>query len=898
MKKVFFKGDNVELLVDTEPFASGGEGNLYRIRKPAKYTRFVVKLYHQDKRTSARENKVEYMVANPPIDYVQQDHYSVIWPLGLVYERSGFAGFLMPFAKGEKLEILSMPRIHKSLLARWGRFELSKSEAMQLRLKICYNIAAAVYQVHATDHYVLVDLKTDNIIIQNNGLISIVDMDSVEVIEGSRVLFPATVTTPEYTPPEYYSKNVQPGKQPIFESWDMFSLSIIFYKLLFGIHPYAASCNAPYEKLTSLHQKIEGGLFVHASEKQQYFKVIPPPHRKFSTVNPSIQSLFLRCFEEGHDNPEMRPNADEWCWAIAPSPRLSINRKLPSRNINVGQVTYSKPLQVATDTTQILPSIPPPNMPVVPTANFESSLVVPRVITGGTVGLFLLWIIAFKLSFTISGLIQVGTFLATSLGMLYAYYRELPENKRHQLTTRKLKRLRLERSDTNKNLVRMKAQIARLPNSQQKIARDFEKKQKQNLIIEKREIEKRIRQLRQFLAEQDKVARNLLMEESKEVQELQKNLFGETYTYFKRLARMPIEEQLEWLKKEKVSSKKRIDYKYRQKFANISKDSNQQKVKEIEVLEKTYRTKIQEIEIEIGKLKQRRKNEEDRIKKTNIIKSSEQLRKYGIRANASTIFKDNGPLIGVICDYLERNGIRSAADFEDINAEGKVKKTNAQHFKKVPFMTPERGVQLKVWLKNMKSNFGDLEKLTVEEIQTLDTRYNSSRLQEKLKVIQQERTQAINELSKGDDITSIQNHLRESYNQELLDVNKNIDKAIEVIAANQALYETEQTHITEKYNTQHSTITEASESYIATIKSEIETINNRTFKGNKAMLNQTITNIKSMTSQGDLDAILNFNKTQKTLNDLDKEFYEIKAENESFKNISFEEFLKKAILFK
>jgi hypothetical protein len=140
MKKVFYKRDNVELLVDTEPFASGGEGNLYRIRKPAKYAKFVVKLYHQGKRTQARQQKVEYMIANPPIDYAQQDHYPIIWPQGLIFEQSGFAGFLMPFADGEKLEILCMPRLHRSLQVRWGRFDFTKADAVDRRLKLCFNI--------------------------------------------------------------------------------------------------------------------------------------------------------------------------------------------------------------------------------------------------------------------------------------------------------------------------------------------------------------------------------------------------------------------------------------------------------------------------------------------------------------------------------------------------------------------------------------------------------------------------------------------------------------------------------------------------------------------------------------------------------------------------------------
>lgn len=898
MKKVFFKRDNVELLIDNEPFASGGEGNLYRIRKPAKYTKFVVKLYHQDKRTSARQRKVEYMITNPPIDYTTHGHYPLIWPLGLVAERSGFAGFMMPFAKGEKLEILCMPRIHRNLKARWGRFDFSRKESMDMRLKICYNIATAVYQVHATDHYVLVDLKTDNIIIQPNGFVSIVDMDSVEIIDDSRVLFPATVTTPEYTPAEYYTKNVQPGKVPIFESWDLFSLTVIFYKLLFGIHPFAASCNPPYDKLVSLHQKIEAGLFVHASSKRQYFKVVPPPHRKFSTVNSAVQSLFLRCFEDGHDNPDLRPVADEWLWAIAPSPQLSVDRKLPSRSLNIGQITYSKPLQLTASSTQMLPSLPPPRLPVVAQTKIESSLTVPRTIAGGTVGLFLLWAFAFGISGSAIGLIQVGTFLATSMGMLYAYFREIPEKKAQRLAERKLKRLRAERKDANKEIVTMKSQIARLPSRQQQQAKYFEKTQKQNLIEEKRKIEVLIRQLRQFLGEQDKGARASLMEEAKEIQALQKVHFGDTYVKFRRLARMPIEEQIEWLKKEQNALRKRIEYKYQQKMANVAQEAENHKLQKRKALEKDYLNKVQGLELEIKKLKQRRSTEEKRLQTANQIKVSEQLRQYGIRANASAVFSDNGPLIGVICDYLERSGIRSAADFIDVNSEGKVKKVNSQTFEKVPFMTPERGIELKNWLKNLKASIGNPTGLTPEEVRTLDKKYNAKKFIDTIAEMNRKHQQAVHELSRNNTIDTEKEHLRNVYEKELVTANQDIQNAITTLSDNQEIYSKQKVEIETRYNEKHDFITEKCKAFTEQTKSEIETINNRTFLSNKAILDQTVDNIKTSTSKRDLDAILTFNQKQKRLNELEQEFYEIKAESESFRNITFEEFMKRAVLFK
>lgn len=897
MKKVFYKRDNVELLIDTEPFASGGEGNLYKIHKPAKYAKFVVKLYHQGKRTQARQQKVEYMITNPPIDYTEQNHYPIIWPKGLIFERSGFAGFLMPFAQGEKLEILCMPRLHRNLKNQWGRFDFSQPDAMQRRLGLCFNIATAVYQVHATDHYVLVDLKTDNIIIQNNGFVSIVDMDSVEIIDGDKVLFPATVTTPEYTPPEYYTKNVQPGKQPIYESWDLFSLSIIFYKLLFGIHPFAASCNPPYDKMVSLHEKIEAGLFVHSASKSAHFKVVPPPHRKFTAVNPAIQSLFIRTFEDGHENPENRPDADEWCWAIAPSPRLTIDRTLPSKLVNIGKVTYSKPLHVATDTSQILPSVPPPKLPMIPPADFYSSMITPRAIAGGTTALFLIWMFAGGLSFMFSGVLQVATFLGSMMAMLYAYYRELPEAKEQRLIGKELNRLRLQRKNTNIELVNMKTQIARLPNRQKVITRDFEKYQQQNLIYEKKEIENLIQELRGFLMGQDKRARELLKEEMDETQALQKKHFGATYEYFKRLSRMSIEEQLEWLQKEKNASEKRIELKYRQKMANVQQEADKHKADEKAALKKAYNDKLQEVDLDVKELEKRRELEATRIKKTKQIKVGEQLRRYGIRDNAQAIFSDNGSLIGVICDYLERNGVRSAADFEDVNAEGKVRKVNARDFEKVPFMTPDRGQQLKVWLNNLKKELGTPDKLTPEEENELDTRF-ANRFHEKIEAIKLEYYQAANQLAQSNNIDIEKNIIRKNYQQELAKANEKIDAAINILTANKEKYEIEANSIKDKFNTFHELIASQTATYHEEVKSKIEIINSTTFNKNNALLRQVTRQIEAIASSSEMNAILNFNERQKSLNELDQLFYELKSKEESLRNLSFEQYLKRVLTFK
>ncbi|BDS13260.1 protein kinase domain-containing protein [Aureispira anguillae] len=301
----------------SKPFAGGGEGNLYTIVSPKELSDYVAKIYHPHKLSKTREEKINYLAQYPPLNSTDDrtTHNSVIWVKDALYDNRKFVGFIMPYTSGEKLEILCTPKIPRKLRSEWGRFEFKKSSrAVELRMKLCFNICAAIHQVHAMERYVLVDMKPDNIVIQSNGLVSIVDTDSVEVIEDGKSLFDAPVATPEYTPPEHYEElNYDPTER---EEWDRFGLGVILYKLLFGIHPFAASSGPPYEQLTSLHDKIKHGLFVHHPAKKNSFRIIPPPHKAFYQLDRSLQDLFMRCFIDGHHNPELRPSAEEWCAAI------------------------------------------------------------------------------------------------------------------------------------------------------------------------------------------------------------------------------------------------------------------------------------------------------------------------------------------------------------------------------------------------------------------------------------------------------------------------------------------------------------------------------------------------------------------------------------------------------
>jgi len=317
LAKYRLENSGIMVTLSAKHFASGGEGNLYTIISPGSMRKYVAKIYHPHKLSDKRQKKINYLAQFPPIytDDNSDDHPSVVWVKDALYDRDKFVGFIMPYVIGEKLEILCTPKIPRKLRSTWRRFDFKSSrKALDMRMKLCFNICAAIHQVHSVERYVLVDMKPDNIVIKPNGLVSIVDTDSVEVVENGKSLFDAPVATPEYTPPEFYRKlDYDPTEK---EEWDRFGLGVIIYKLLFGIHPFAASSGGSYEHLVSLDDKIKHGLFVHHPAQKASFKIIPPPHRGFYKVDKGLQALFMRCFVDGHENPEYRPSAEEWCATI------------------------------------------------------------------------------------------------------------------------------------------------------------------------------------------------------------------------------------------------------------------------------------------------------------------------------------------------------------------------------------------------------------------------------------------------------------------------------------------------------------------------------------------------------------------------------------------------------
>lgn len=307
------KNESIELSDDS--MSSGGEGEIHSvISKPARFSYNVcVKIYFKPKRTARLENKLNYMVDNPP-DQIYSVNNMIGWPLDVVYDnRKNFIGFVMPLAYSgsEPLIVMTAKKLSKKLNPIWAdKYDRTLGAvSMIARLKLICNIAIPVHVLHSTKKYVLKDFKPENILVTYDGKVTFVDMDSVQITENGRMLFPGTAATPNYIPPEYYTRDI--GKNiniPIEKSWDYFAIGVVFYQVIFGLHPYVVTPAIVKDDSNEIYQNIAQNLFpfgANAAKISSY----PSPHENFTHLPVKLQALFKNAFS---DDTNLRPTPEMW----------------------------------------------------------------------------------------------------------------------------------------------------------------------------------------------------------------------------------------------------------------------------------------------------------------------------------------------------------------------------------------------------------------------------------------------------------------------------------------------------------------------------------------------------------------------------------------------------------
>ncbi|MDR2652572.1 MAG: hypothetical protein LBC68_09725 [Prevotellaceae bacterium] len=304
------KGEKITL-ADT-PFSSGGEGEVRHIISPSHLKGNCVKIYYVQKRSKQLADKIRFMVDNPP-QQIEQRGFKISWAVDTILQNNQFIGFMMPlaFPDSKKLVVLTAPQLSKKLDGTWYKYDRKHGKASLVnRLKLMSNIAIPIHLLHATGKYVLQDFKPDNVLITHSGQVTICDMDSIQITNGQKMLFRGTAATAGYAPPEYENGGV--GKSatvPLTKSWDNFALSVVFYQLLFGLHPYAVTPKIQKDATESnISTNVSDDLFPFGNNAHK-IQIVPPLHDKFKILPTNIQSLFKRSFSL---KANLRPDAEEW----------------------------------------------------------------------------------------------------------------------------------------------------------------------------------------------------------------------------------------------------------------------------------------------------------------------------------------------------------------------------------------------------------------------------------------------------------------------------------------------------------------------------------------------------------------------------------------------------------
>jgi DNA-binding helix-hairpin-helix protein with protein kinase domain len=245
------------------------------------------------------------MIANPPTEPNSHLHHvSFAWPKSALKNAQGdCVGFLMPEIKdGKELIDVYNPQRRKQL-----KLEID----WRFLHTTALNIVSIIEALHAAG-YVLGDIKPQNILVNNRALPSIIDTDSFQVINPKNgKVYHCLVGSEGYTPPELMGKDFASIEQT--EVHDRFRLGVIIYQLLFsGNNHFQGKWTGAGEN-PEPDEIIRRGLWLYSANS-----LIEPVPRTIPMiiVHPAIRECFLKCFNDGHKNPNLRPTAREWLKAL------------------------------------------------------------------------------------------------------------------------------------------------------------------------------------------------------------------------------------------------------------------------------------------------------------------------------------------------------------------------------------------------------------------------------------------------------------------------------------------------------------------------------------------------------------------------------------------------------
>ncbi|HZO87408.1 MAG TPA: hypothetical protein VFB38_03650 [Chthonomonadaceae bacterium] len=285
------------------PLGMGGEARIYAVLSDGQ---LAAKVYHRP--TEEQTRKLRAMLANPPETAPESPgQLAIAWPVDLLRAMDNgrrVVGYLMPRVSG-------MHPLFEFYNPLTRRQHHPLCNYLYLH-RIARNLTAAVRSLHARG-YVIGDINESNILVTETALVTLVDTDSFQVRDPeSGALYRCPVGKPEYTPPELQGKTfLQTDRTP---EQDLFGLAVLIFLLLTeGTHPFAGVYQGAGDP-PSYDARILAGHFPYGTRRTPYRPMPTAP--SLDILHPTVRQLFLRCFEDGHRNPQARPDAQTWQSAL------------------------------------------------------------------------------------------------------------------------------------------------------------------------------------------------------------------------------------------------------------------------------------------------------------------------------------------------------------------------------------------------------------------------------------------------------------------------------------------------------------------------------------------------------------------------------------------------------
>ena len=230
---------------------AGGEGRVYRVAGQ----NLVGKIYKKVEREV--EDKIRYMVQHP-IEDLRDSQGKVIlalaWPRDILCDEKGaFIGYTMPFIQNG-VEICTIAR----------GCDMPKAQAMfpdynwMFNLQVALNLAKAVAYLHARN-CIVGDLNCKNIMVSPDGLITMLDNDSFDLLDAESGLhFRCCAGTQDYLAPELQGRNLRSPGAVFSKHSDNFALAIhIFQLLMNNFHPFTGKNLVVIKDSTSTNQRLD-----------------------------------------------------------------------------------------------------------------------------------------------------------------------------------------------------------------------------------------------------------------------------------------------------------------------------------------------------------------------------------------------------------------------------------------------------------------------------------------------------------------------------------------------------------------------------------------------------------------------------------------------------------------